>query len=87
LIILAAGQLINVAFGSVGLFLTMTGYERDTLRGQVIALVVNALAAVILIPPYGAVGAALAVAIGLVTWNAALAISFVQRLGFRPSAL
>jgi O-antigen/teichoic acid export membrane protein len=86
LVILAMGQLINVAFGSVGLFLTMTGHERDTLHGQVIALVVNALAAVILIPKFGAMGAALAVAIGLLTWNSVLAIRFVQRLGFRPSA-
>jgi len=87
LIILASGQLINVAFGSVGLFLVMTGHERDTLNGQVIALVVNAVAAMILIPPFGAVGAALAVTIGLVTWNAVLAIRFLQRLGFRPSVL
>jgi O-antigen/teichoic acid export membrane protein len=86
LIILAIGQLINVAFGSVGLFLTMTGFERDTLRGQVIALVINAVAAIILIPPFGAVGAALAVAIGLVTWNVSLAIIIVKRLRFRPSA-
>jgi O-antigen/teichoic acid export membrane protein len=85
--ILAAGQLVNVAFGSVGLFLTMTGYERDTLNGQIIALVVNAIAAIILIPQFGALGAACSVTIGLVTWNAALAISFIKRLGFQPSAL
>jgi O-antigen/teichoic acid export membrane protein len=87
LAILATGQLVNVAFGSVGLFLTMTGFERDTLFGQVIALVVNAVSAVILIPQYGALGAAFAVTIGLVTWNAVLAIRFVKRMGFRPSAL
>lgn len=87
LAILAVGQLVNVAFGSVGLFLTMTGYERDTLFGHVTALVATVLAAVTLTPPFGAVGAALAVTIGLVTWNAVLAIRFIQRMGFRPSAL
>ncbi len=87
LAILAAGQLVNVAFGSVGLFLTMSGFERDTLFGQIAALTINAIAAVVLIPPFGAVGAALSVSIGLITWNAVLAIRFVQRLGFRPSAL
>ncbi|KPQ20036.1 MAG: Membrane protein involved in the export of O-antigen and teichoic acid [Halomonas sp. HL-93] len=86
LAILALGQLINVAFGSVGLFLSMCGHERDTLAGQIIALLVNGIAAVFLIPPLGAVGAALSVAIGLTTWNIVLAIRFVQRLGFRPSA-
>ncbi len=87
LVILASGQLVNVAFGSVGLFLTMTGYERDTLAGQVFALLVNAGFAVVLVPVYGAVGAAVSVTIGLVTWNVVLAIRFVKRLGFSPSVL
>ena len=86
LAILAFGQLINVAFGSVGLFLTMCGYERDTLAGQIIALTANAVAAVILIPLLGAVGAALSVVVCLTVWNVVLAIRFVQRFGFRPSA-
>ncbi|WP_199456733.1 MULTISPECIES: oligosaccharide flippase family protein [unclassified Marinobacter] len=86
LIILAIGQLVNVAFGSVGLFLTMSGFERDTLAGQVVALAVNAIAAIILIPPFGVVGAAVAITIGLVTWNVVLATRFVKRLGFTPSA-
>lgn len=86
LAILAVGQLVNVAFGSVGMFLTMCGFERDTLNGQIVALLANATAATILIPPLGAVGAALAVAIGFATWNVILAIRFAQRLGLRPSA-
>lgn len=87
LAILAIGQLINVLFGSVGMFLTMSGYERDTLIGQIIALLVNAIAAVLLIPPLGAMGAALAVTIGLATWNVVLGILFIKRLGLKPSAL
>ena len=31
LAILAMGQLVNVIFGSVGMFLTMAGFEKDTL--------------------------------------------------------
>lgn len=85
--ILAAAQVLNVAFGSVGLFLTMSGFEHDTLNGQIIALVVNAVAAVLLIPPLGAVGAALAVTAGLVTWNIVLAFKLKLRLGLRPTAL
>lgn len=86
LAILAVGQLVSVAFGSVGMFLTMSGYERDTLNGQIIALAVNAVSAVILIPIFGVVGAALSVAIGLLTWNSVLAIKFIQRLKLRPTA-
>jgi O-antigen/teichoic acid export membrane protein len=86
LAILSFGQLVNVAFGSVGMFLTMSGFERDTLRGQVVALLINVVSAMVLIPHMGAVGAALAVAIGFVTWNIVLAISLVNRLKIRPSA-
>lgn len=86
LAILCLGQLVNVAFGSVGLFLTMSGFERDTLFGQILALVVSALSAVALIPFLGVVGAALAVAIGSATWNAILAVRLIQRLNIRPTA-
>lgn len=87
LAILATAQLINVIVGSVGMFLMMSGFERDTLIGQVMALVINVIAAIVLIPRYGAEGAACAAAIGLLTWNTVLAIKFIQRLGLRPSAL
>jgi O-antigen/teichoic acid export membrane protein len=86
LVILALGQLVNVAFGSVGLFLTMSGHERDTLAGQITALVVNVIAAFSLIPHFGVIGAAMSISIGLVTWNVVLAVKFARRLGLRPSA-
>lgn len=85
LAVLAAAQVINVAFGSVGMFLTMSGHERDTLMGQIFALILNVVAAFFLIPSYGANGAAYAAAIGLITWNIILAFKLVQRLGIRPA--
>jgi O-antigen/teichoic acid export membrane protein len=85
LAILAGAELINVAFGSVVLFLVMSGYERDALVGQITALLVTALAAIVLIPAMGVVGAALAVSTGLVTWNVVLAFMFTKRLHFKPS--
>lgn len=87
LAIAASAQLINVIFGSVGMFLTMSGYERDTLKGQVFALTVNAVTAMVLIPIYGATGAAIAAAIGLVVWNLILAFLCWKRLRLRPSAI
>lgn len=86
LAVLAAAQIVNVTFGSVGMFLTMSGYERDTLIGQAIALMLNILAAYLLIPSYGADGAAYAAAIGLATWNVILAFKLIQRLKLRPGA-
>jgi O-antigen/teichoic acid export membrane protein len=67
------------------MFLVMSGFERDTLFGQLVALACNALAAIILIPRFGAEGAAYAAALGLLTWNFILAVKFVQRLKLRPS--
>jgi O-antigen/teichoic acid export membrane protein len=87
LAVLAAAQLFNVAFGPVGMFLVMSGFERDTLKGQVIALCVNAILAILLVPRLGAEGAAYASAAGIITWNLLLGIKFVQRLNLRPSAL
>jgi len=87
LAILTAAQLINVSFGSVGLFLSMSGFERDTLVGQIVALIFNALFAIILIPRMGAEGAAYAAALGLIIWNCILAIKVYQRLKVRPGII
>lgn len=85
--ILAAGQLFNVACGSVGQFLTMSGYEKDTMVGQMVALIANVVLVIILIPKFGPVGAASGVATGLVIWNLVLAVLFKKRLGFMPTVL
>lgn len=87
LAILAFGQLVNVAFGSVGLLLIMSGYERDTLYGQLVALVLNPVLGFFLIPSLGAIGAATSTAVGLVTWNAILAILVVRRLKIIPTVI
>lgn len=87
LAILTAAQIFNVACGSVGQFLTMSGFEKDTLAGQISALLVNVILLIILIPEYGAIGAATAVAAGLVIWNLVLVVLFRKRLGFMPTVL
>lgn len=87
LAILAVGQVINVTFGSVGMLLTMSGFERDTLLGQVVALIVNVIAAVSLIPIMGVVGAAIATATGLVCWNLVLGLLVMKRLKIRPGPI
>jgi O-antigen/teichoic acid export membrane protein len=87
LAILASAQLINVGFGSVGIFLTMSGFEKDTLCVQIISLMVNVASGILLIPKFGATGAACSGAMGLITWNILLGILFIQRLKIRPSAI
>jgi O-antigen/teichoic acid export membrane protein len=82
--ILAASQMFNVAMGSVGLFLTMSGHERDALHGQLIALAINLLLCASLVPFFGATGAAIAAAAGVLVWNVMLAVKLMQRLRLRP---
>lgn len=84
LTILATSQLINVIFGPVGLFLAMCGFEKDALYGQLVALFVNIIAVIALIPTMGALGASIAISTGLICWNIILAMQSKKRLGFSP---
>lgn len=78
--ILAIGQLCNAAAGSCGLVLAMTGHQHTVLLGQCLALMVNIVAAWYLTSQWGAIGAATAVTLGLLTWNGLLAISVFRKM-------
>ena len=69
LAVLAVGQLINVAFGSVGLFLTMSGFHRLSLYGGMVGLTICVALMLALVPNLGAVGAAIAYAVALAVVN------------------
>lgn len=87
LCILVIGQLINVAMGSVGLFLVMTGHETDAVRALVVSAVVNLSLNVVLIPQFGIAGAASATAVSVVLWNVILAIQLYRRLHLVPGPI
>lgn len=84
LVVLVVGQSINVFCGPVGNILAMGGFERQSLRVHVLALSVNILCCVLLIPKYGAVGAAFASSAGVVTWNIFLSFLSMRFVGVRP---
>ena len=86
LAILAFGQLVNAAMGSVGVLLTMTGNERDAARGVAIAAIVNVILNLILIPLLGMTGAALSGAITLTVWNLVMWRAVHRRLGIESMA-
>lgn len=67
--ILTVGQFVNVATGSVGFLLMMTGHEKLARNNIAIAAVVNVVLNVILIPVAGVMGAAIATAFSLATLN------------------
>lgn len=62
LIIITVGQFFNISTGSTGVILMMTGHEKIISKITVISLVLNLIMNYVLIPKYGAAGAATATA-------------------------
>lgn len=86
LAIMAFGQLVNAAAGSVGVVLNMTGNERYSVYGLGTALVANVILCWLLIPGLGVTGAAIAYTVSIVTWNTMLYALVVRRTGFHTAA-
>ena len=86
LAILAAGQLVNVAMGSVGFLLNMTGHEGDVARTLLITAGMNIILNLVLIPPFGMAGAAIATTISLASWNIMLHVAVRRRIGINSTA-
>jgi O-antigen/teichoic acid export membrane protein len=63
LMILAAGQLVNSATGSVGPLLVMTGHQKTWLWLSASGLIANVILCFALIPPFGITGAAIGTSI------------------------
>ncbi|MDH3587774.1 MAG: oligosaccharide flippase family protein [Gammaproteobacteria bacterium] len=72
LVILSAGLLINVLSGSATVALAMSGHERHVLKSAASAAFISVAASIVLVPRYGAEGAAFAASLGLVMYNALL---------------
>lgn len=85
MMILVVGQLVNVAAGSVGLLLFMTGHERDAAWSIGLATGLNIVLDAALIPGFGIEGAASASAISLVVWNVSLLRRVRRHLGVHPT--
>jgi O-antigen/teichoic acid export membrane protein len=85
--ILAIGQFVNAACGSVGYLLNMTGHERDAAWGMAIAACISVVLNLVLIPPFGMVGAATSTSITVAVWNVMLSYSVRRRLGIDSMAL
>jgi O-antigen/teichoic acid export membrane protein len=67
--ILAIGQFVNVATGSVGILLVMTGHEKVMRNIVAASATLNLLASFLLVPYYGAIGAATSTALSLAFMN------------------
>jgi len=87
LAIISVGQLMNAGFGSVGLVLGMTGYEREITKGVAVATLTNVVLNMLLIPKYGINGAAFATAVTLFAWNVLLWIAVARYVGVDTLAI
>lgn len=87
LVILALGQLVNTATGPVSLILEMTGHARDVAIGVSISAGLNIVFNLLLIPPLGLVGAAIATASSLAVWNCLLSFTAYRKLKIIPGLI
>ncbi len=79
--ILALGQLVNVALGSVGYLLMMTGYGRLMRNNIIFCALVNLAGNLVMVPAFGAVGAAVSTAISLALLNIIAFLQVKNKLG------
>jgi len=81
LAIMAIGEFINVATGSVGYLLMMSGNERIMRNNVIFIAVLSVVLNVILVPSFGVTGAAISIAICLSLMNLISALFVWLRLG------
>ncbi|MCP3907287.1 MAG: hypothetical protein GY712_04650 [Oceanicoccus sp.] len=82
LMILALGQFVNIATGSVGYLLSMTGHERELRNNAIVSAVVGLVLGTVLIPAYGLLGASIATAVAVASQNLLGVYQVRKHLGF-----
>jgi O-antigen/teichoic acid export membrane protein len=87
LMILGVGQFVNAFAGSVGMLLSMTGYERIVVLGAGLGIALNILLGFLLIPHFHAIGAAIGASSSAIVTNIVLSIFVFQKLKLFPTAL
>lgn len=85
--ILVVGQLVNAAVGPVGYLLSLTGHERRVARVYAIAAGLDLVLCLLLVPPFGAIGAAIATSVATILWNLWMFALVWKHLGVRSFAL
>lgn len=84
LMIMAFGQIINVATGSVGYLLNMSGHDKDFRRITLVSGITSILIAVSATWQWGVEGAAYATAFAIAMQNILALFMVKRRLGFFP---
>ncbi len=85
LVLLVLGQSFSMAMGANGVMLNMTGHAYVNARWSFAAVVLVCIMLALLIPAFGVVGAAAAVAISQIVWNIGLLVEGARRTGLHSS--
>lgn len=81
--VLAIGQLFNVLLGPVGMVMNMTKNERFSVLYLTVSVVIMIALLVLLVPMYGALGAAIAVSFSLIFYNSCLCSKLYNLTGIK----
>ena len=83
--VLTAGHCMTAAMGVVSLLLSMTGHQTTVAKTLAITALLNIALNAVLIPPYGAPGAAIATTLTVFTWSVSLALLVRRRLNINAT--
>ena len=86
-VVLWIGALASAVTGPINVYANMTGGERVVVAGVAVAVIVNAVAALLLVPRLHEIGAAIATSAGLVAWNIVTYVRMRRRDGVGMTAL
>lgn len=82
MVILLFGQLINIFFGPVSIILIMAGYQKELMHSMFGVLFINIILCLVLIPKYGAEGAAWSITLSLAAQKLYLYILLNRKINF-----
>lgn len=85
--VLLIGGLVNAFTGVAGYLMILTGHERQSLTIFVGALLLSIVLNLLLIPKYGALGAAMASSVATAAWNLAMLVYVRRVMGIDASAI
>lgn len=81
LVLLVVGQFVGVLCGPNGVLLNNTRHERASMMGIGLSVLVTGALNMLLIPQYGATGAAIGALAGVMTWNVLLTGMALRKVG------
>lgn len=84
LLILLAGQAVNLITGSVGIVLMVGGFQRFIVSLSFFALIINIITCIVLIPLFGLIGASLSNAISTIILYVSLIILAQKKMKLFP---